>query len=145
LKRVGPYLDGERFMATYGDGVADLDLRALLKLHEQHGRLGTVTAVRPSSRFGELGIEGGMGTVFKEKPQVHEGWINGGFFVFERGVLDLIAGDDASLEQGLLVKLAEMGQLSVYHHDGFWQCMDTYREMEILNEMWRSGRAPWCR
>lgn len=143
LRRVGPYLGSGRFMATYGDGVADIDITRLLEFHDRQGKLGTVTAVRPSSRFGELAIEDGMVKVFKEKPQVHEGWINGGFFVFERPVLDLIGGDDDSLEQGLLAKLSELGQLAVYQHQGFWQCMDTYRELEILNELWRTGHAPW--
>lgn len=143
LKRLTSYLAGETFMATYGDGVANINVPALLDYHRKMGKLGTVTAVRPSSRFGELGISNGMVSVFKEKPQVNEGWINGGFFVFEPAVLDLIRGDTETLEQGLLVQLADQGQLAVYQHDGFWQCMDTFREMELLNEMWRSGNAPW--
>jgi len=144
LKRVDQFLKGEQFMVTYGDGVADLDIRTLLTYHNAQGKLGTVTAVHPSSRFGELSIENGLVKVFREKPQVHEGWINGGFFVFQKNVLDLISGDDESLEQGLLEKLASMKELAVYQHKGFWQCMDTYREMELLNEMWRSGKAPWA-
>jgi glucose-1-phosphate cytidylyltransferase len=144
LKRVERYLDGDRFMATYGDGVADVDLKSLVSFHEAQGKLGTVTAVRPSSRYGELSIENGVVQLFREKPQVHDGWINGGFFVFERSVLDLVSGDEESLEHGLLGKLVAEGQLAVYQHDGFWQCMDTYREMEHLNELWRSGRAPWA-
>jgi len=144
LKRATQYLDGEHFMATYGDGVADLDIKALLAYHKTQGKLGTVTAVHPSSRFGELSIENGLVQVFREKPQVHEGWINGGFFVFQRNVLDLISGDDESLEQGLLEKLASMKELAVYQHQGFWQCMDTYREMGLLNDLWRSGKAPWA-
>lgn len=143
LLRLARYLRDAPFMVTYGDGVADVDLNALAAYHRVKGRLGTVTAVRPSSRFGELGISGGMVTVFKEKPQVHEGWINGGFFVFQPEVLQMIDGETESLEQGLLVRLAEKGELAVYRHDGFWQCMDTYREMELLNELWRAGRAPW--
>ena len=131
-------------MATYGDGVADLDIKGLMAFHQKHGKLGTVTAVHPASRFGELSIENGLVTVFQEKPQVHEGWINGGFFVFQPEVLDLIAGDADSLEQELLVKLAEMKELAVYQHQGFWQCMDTYREMELLNGLWSSGKAPWA-
>ena len=144
LKRIAPYLNGERFMATYGDGVADIDIKGLMAFHQKHGKLGTVTAVHPASRFGELSIENGLVTVFQEKPQVHEGWINGGFFVFQPEVLDLIAGDADSLEQGLLVKLAEMKELAVYQHQGFWQCMDTYREMELLNGLWSSRKAPWA-
>jgi len=143
LRRLAPYLDGEPFMATYGDGVADVDLNALLAYHHRMGKLATVTAVRPSSRFGELGIENGIVNAFQEKPQVHEGWINGGFFVFEHKVLELIGGDQETLEQGLLWQLSIQGELAVYQHQGFWQCMDTYREMELLNDMWRSGKAPW--
>jgi glucose-1-phosphate cytidylyltransferase len=144
LKRAARYL-GDRFLVTYGDGLADIDLDALLRHHVDQGRLGTVTAVRPSSRFGELAIEEGMVKVFREKPQIDDGWINGGFFVFEKAALAHLGDGQESLEQGLLVKLAEMGQLSVYQHGGFWQCMDTYREVVLLNEMWRSGRAPWAR
>lgn len=144
LKRITPYLNGERFMVTYGDGVADIDIKSLMAFHQKHGKLATVTAVHPASRFGELSIENGLVTVFQEKPQVHEGWINGGFFVFQHEVLDLIAGDAESLEQGLLVKLAQMKELAVYQHQGFWQCMDTYREMELLNGLWSSGKAPWA-
>jgi glucose-1-phosphate cytidylyltransferase len=142
LRRVGKYL-GDRFLCTYGDGLADVDLAALVRYHEQQGRLATVTAVRPSSRFGELGIEGGLVTVFREKPQVGGSWINGGFFVFEKRALELDGDVEESLEQGLLVRLAEKGQLAVYAHDGFWQCMDTYREMVLLNDLWKSGKAPW--
>jgi glucose-1-phosphate cytidylyltransferase len=142
--RLAPYLK-ETFMATYGDGVADINIPELIKYHRSKGKLATVSAVRPSSRFGELGIENGMVTVFREKPQVHEGWINGGFFVFEPQVLKMISGDKETLEQGLLSKLADQGQLAVYQHDGFWQCMDTFREMEILNEMWKSGNPPWLK
>ncbi len=143
LKRLAPYLQNETFMATYGDGVADIDLSALLSYHRKMGKLGTVTAVRPSSRFGELSIASGMVNVFKEKPQVHEGWINGGFFIFEPAVLDIISGDSESLEQGLLTKLANKEELAVYQHEGFWQCMDTFRETEMLNEVWKTGKAPW--
>jgi glucose-1-phosphate cytidylyltransferase len=143
LKKASRYLDGEQFMVTYGDGVADINIKELASFHSKQAKLGTVTAVRPASRFGELVLEDGMVKVFREKPQVHEGWINGGFFVFQRQVLDLITGDEETLEQGLLDKLASMKELAVYQHQGFWQCMDTYREMELLNEMWRSKRAAW--
>ena len=143
LKRVAPYLD-KRFMVTYGDGVADIDLKNLVAFHDRHGKLGTVTAVHPASRFGELAIADGLVKVFQEKPQVHEGWINGGFMVFQPQVLELIAGDEDSLEQGLLSKLASMKELAVYQHSGFWQCMDTYREMTILSQLWQSGKAPWA-
>ena len=143
IKRIGRFLGGEPFMVTYGDGVANIDIRRLMALHARHGKLATVTAVRPSSRYGELGVEDGMVRVFREKPQVHGGWINGGFFVFEPGVLDLIEGDHDTLETGLLVKLADAGELAVYQHEGFWQCMDTYREMQELEDLWSRGTAPW--
>lgn len=144
VKAVAKHIVGPTFMVTYGDGVADIDVQALVKFHRAHGKLATVTAVRPSSRFGELSFEGGTVKTFQEKPQVHEGWINGGFFVFQREVLELIHGPTESLEAGLLQKLTSMGQLEAYKHHGFWQCMDTFREMEVLNELWRTGRAPWC-
>lgn len=144
LGRVTRYLDGPQFMVTYGDGVADIDLDRLVAFHRGHGKLATLTAVRPSSRFGEVVIENAMVQVFQEKPQVHGGWINGGFFVFERGVLDLIVGDEENLEQSLLMKLTGMQQLAVYQHDGFWQCMDTPREMDLLNELWRQDKAAWA-
>lgn len=143
LKRVKQYLQGPTFLATYGDGVCDVDVRKVIEFHKSHGRLATVTAVRPGSRFGELALSGDRVTVFSEKPQVQAGWINGGFFVFEREVLDLIEGDGDSLEHGLLSKLSDMDQLRAYFHDGFWQCMDTYREMELLQTLWDEGRAPW--
>jgi glucose-1-phosphate cytidylyltransferase len=143
VKAAAKYIRGPTFLATYGDGVADIDVDALLAFHTQHGKLATVTAVRPSSRFGELSFQGGSVKTFQEKPQVHEGWINGGFFVFQREVLELISGPQESLEGGLLQKLTDMGQLQAYKHPGFWQCMDTYREMELLNDLWSSGRAPW--
>ncbi len=143
LKRVARYLEGQTFMVTYGDGVSNIDIGRLVAFHRRQCKLGTVTGVRPSSRFGELSICEGIVRVFQEKPQVREGWINGGFFVFEPQVLELIGDDQEMLESGLLVKLAERGDLAVYQHEGFWQCMDTVREMELLNESWRSGSAPW--
>jgi glucose-1-phosphate cytidylyltransferase len=143
LKRVARYIKQGTFMATYGDGVADIDISRLLECHRRQGSLATLTAVRPSSRYGELRFDKEMVTLFQEKPQVHEGWINGGFFVFEPGVLEWIEGDGESLEVGLLTKLAARRQLGVYCHDGFWQCMDTYREMQALNEAWNRGEARW--
>ncbi len=143
IKRIGQYLDGGAFMTTYGDGLADVNLHKLLAFHKNERKLATVTAVHPPSRFGELAVHSGGPVMFKEKPQVHSGWINGGFFVFEPEVLGLIGGDQDTLEQGLLEKLAEMQQLSVYEHNGFWQCMDTYREMTVLNELWDQKKAPW--
>jgi glucose-1-phosphate cytidylyltransferase len=130
-------------MLTYGDGVANIDLAGLLRCHEKEGRLATVTAVHPSSRYGELAIRDSKVELFREKPQTTEGWINGGFFAFNPAVLDLIEDDADVLETGLLSRLAERGELAVYQHDGFWQCMDTYRETQFLNELWERGAAPW--
>ena len=145
IRRALRYVKGNTFFATYGDGVADVDLGALLAHHRRSGRLATVTAVHPSSRYGELGIQDGVVRTFREKPQVTQGWINGGFLVFEKAAFDRVpaALDDVSLEQGVLEALAADDQLAVYQHPGFWQCMDTYREMQLLNEMWSSGSAPW--
>lgn len=144
VRRALKYIKGDSFFATYGDGVADVDMASLLHQHRQSQRLATVTAVHPSSRFGELAVEGNRVKTFSEKPQVTEGWINGGFFVFER---EVFAGtsekENVALETGVLEALAHTDNLGVYRHPGFWQCMDTYREMQILNDMWASGRAPW--
>ena len=138
------YVRGNTFFATYGDGGSVVDLAALLAHHRRSGRSATVTAVHPSSRYGELSIDGGIVKTFREKPQVNDGWINGGFLVFERAAFaDLQASSDVSLEQGVLEKLAAREELAVYQHGGFWQSMDTYREMCLLNEMWSSGKAPW--
>ena len=143
LKRLAGKLDAETFMVTYGDGVTDLDLRRLVAFHRQHGRLATVTAVRPPARFGGLTFDGDVVTQFAEKPQIGEGWINGGFFVFEPQVLDSIDGDDTMLEQAPLERLAADRQLVAYRHEGFWQCMDTLRDVRQLNALWEGGRAPW--
>lgn len=143
IKRVQDYIGGSTFLATYGDGVADVDIRSLVSFHRQRGKLATVSAVRPSSRYGELAIEDGRVTVFKEKPQINEGWINGGFFVLEPEIFDSIDGDGDSLETGLMTRLVERDQLAVYEHEGFWQCMDTYRENLLLEELWQGNRAPW--
>ena len=130
--------------ATYGDGVSTVDLDKLLAFHRANGKQATVTAVRPPSRFGELEIEGNLIHSFNEKPQTGAGWINGGFMVFETAFLrSLPQGPELSLETGVLEDLAARKQLAVFPHDGFWQCMDTYREMQLLNEMWASGNAPW--
>ncbi len=131
------------FMLTYGDGVADVNLAKLLDFHRAHGRLATVTAVRPSARFGGMHINEGQVLDFKEKPQSGEGWINGGFFVFEPGVFDYIDGDGTVLEREPLENLVKAGQLMAYQHDGFWQCMDTVRDRDVLQELLDSGRAPW--
>lgn len=144
IQRVLKYLKGERFFATYGDGVSDVDIAQLLRNHLASRRQATVTAVHPSSRFGELSISDGMVNDFIEKPQVSDGWINGGYFVFERRAFDgMDPSVNAPLETGLLEDLAACRQLGVYQHDGFWQCMDTYREMQLLNGLWREGKAAW--
>lgn len=146
LKRLAPYLDkmgSDVFLATYGDGVANVNIPDVLEFHRSHGKLATVTAVRPASRFGELIIEDNLVSYFQEKPQTTEGWISGGYFVLHRKVLDLIEGDETTFEAQPLKTLAAQGELAVYKHDGFWQCMDTYREMELLNKLDDSGKAPW--
>jgi glucose-1-phosphate cytidylyltransferase len=145
LRRAARFLDGERFLLTYGDGVTDLDVRKVLAFHESHGKIGTVTGVHPPSRFGELIVEGADRVLaFSEKPQTRQSWINGGFFVFERKFLDYLDDDDGCiLERGPLESLARDGELMTYIHDGFWACMDTYRDYQRLNEMWTAGQAPW--
>lgn len=143
IKQLGPWLGDNTMLITWGDGVADIDLHKLLDFHRSHGRLATLTAVRPPARYGHLNIEGDQITRFTEKPQIGEGWINGAFFVLEPGVLDFIDSDEEMFEQGPLTRLAEEGQLMAYHHQSFWQCMDTMREKQILSELWQSGKAPW--
>ncbi|MEJ0084659.1 MAG: glucose-1-phosphate cytidylyltransferase [Pseudomonadota bacterium] len=131
------------FMLTYGDGVSDVDLTALLKFHRSHGRLATVTAVRPPARFGDLRVESGRVTNFAEKPQTGEGWINGGFFVFEPKVFDYIANDETILERAPLENLARDSQLMAFHHSGYWQSMDTLRDKTALEALWATGNPPW--
>ncbi len=142
VKRMGAYVENETFMLTYGDGVANVDFDALLRFHRSHGKMVTVTAVRPAARFGELGIIEDRVDTFQEKPQMHEGWINGGFFVIEPRFLDLIEGDSTMLERQPLETAARMGELMAYKHDGFWHCMDTKRDHDLLESLWREG-APW--
>lgn len=143
IKRVRKYVGDERFLATYGDGIADIDLAALVAFHESHGKIATVTAVQPLSRFGVLDLaEDGAVNQFKEKPQV-EGWINIGYFIFEPGIFDYLEGDETVLEEAPLHRLAAENQIAAYPHRGFWQPMDTYREALMLNEMWDAGAAPW--
>jgi glucose-1-phosphate cytidylyltransferase len=135
--------DDDLFMMTYGDGVADIDIGALLDFHRRHGRLATVTAVRPPARFGGITFDGDRVAGFAEKPQVGEGWINGGFFVLDRKVLDYIAGDATAWEHSPMERLMGEGQLMAYRHEGYWQPMDTLREKNLLEALWQSGRAPW--
>jgi glucose-1-phosphate cytidylyltransferase len=143
IKRLAPYLGEGAFMATYGDGVSDVDLHDLLRFHRSHGRLATLTAVRPPARFGKIQLDGDSVIEFSEKPQIGEGWINGGFFVFERAVLDYIDGDQVDLAREPLERLARDGQLMAYRHQSFWQCMDTIRDKELLNKLCQQGDAPW--
>jgi len=143
LRRLRSWVKEEAFMVTYGDGVGDVDIRALVAFHKAQGKLATVTAVRPPARFGGLSLEGAMVREFSEKPQSGEGWINGGFFVFEPGVLDYIKDDTTSLEREPLERLAAEGQLAAYPHEGFWQPMDTLRDKRTLESLWESGKAPW--
>jgi len=143
LKRLSNFLNGGTFMMTYGDGVSDIDLSALLRFHQAHGKLATVTAVRPPARFGGIEFDGDRVVRFSEKPQTGEGWINGGFFVLEPAALDYISGDDTVWEREPLERLATDGQLMAFRHEGFWQPMDTVRERKVLEELWHSGSAPW--
>ncbi len=143
IKRLANRLHDETFMLTYGDGVADVDVRKLLEFHRSHGKLATVTAVRPPARFGGLLFDGDLVVEFTEKPQIGEGWINGGFFVLEPGVLDYIDGDESYWEREPLERLAADGQLVAYRHEGFWQPMDTLRDVRLLESLWESGEVPW--
>lgn len=144
VKRIEKYVDADKFLLTYGDGVANIELDRLVEFHISHGRLATITGVIPPSRFGELFTEGDCVIKFGEKPQVRNSIINGGFFVFNREVFNYLSEDDrCTLERDPLEKLAKDGQCMVYQHTGFWQCMDTLRDMDLLNEHWASGAPPW--
>ena len=143
VKRLLPWLGDEPFMVTYGDGVCNADLGALVSFHRNHGRTATVTAVRPPARYGGLIFDDDMVSSFTEKPQSGEGWINGGFLVFEPGVFRYLDDDESSLEIDALERLAADRQLAAYRHTDFWQCMDTLRDKRRLEEAWQAGRAPW--
>ncbi len=143
VKRLEQWLWDDTFMVTYGDGVSNIDLQALLRFHRSHGRIATVTAVRPPARFGGLIFDGDLVTDFTEKPQAGEGWINGGFLVFEPVIFDYLGGDQSSLEVDALERLAAERQLAAYRHDDFWQCMDHLRDVRLLRSLWQSGSAPW--
>ena len=142
VKRMQPYIGDEPFMLTYGDGVADIDIDELLNFHTAHGKMVSISAVRPAARFGELEIEGSSVTSFQEKPQLQQGWINGGYCVAEASFFDLIDGDDTMLEREPLEEAANQKQLMAYKHDGFWHCMDTKRDHDLLESLWSDG-APW--
>ena len=143
LRRVREHLDNESFCFTYGDGLADVDVSRLIKYHKSEGRKATLTAVQPPGRFGSLAFERGRVLSFEEKPQGDGAWINGGFFVLEPSVVDLIEGDQCTWEQEPLQVLARSGELSAYHHNGFWQPMDTLRDKNLLENLWQSEKAPW--
>ena len=130
-------------MLTYGDGVASLDIKELLAFHRDHGKLATITAARPPARFGGMLFDGNRVTRFEEKPQIGEGWINGGFFVLEPGIIDYIESDETIFERDPLERLAREGQLMAFKHEGFWQCMDTVRDVKRLEGLWQSGQAQW--
>ena len=143
IKRIAEFIGREPFMLTYGDGVANLNMKDLLAFHRNHGKLATVTAVRPPARFGGICFNGNEVACFEEKPQIGEGWINGGFFVLEPGATDYVQGDETIFEREPLERLADDKQLFAYRHEGFWQCMDTLRDMQFLEKIWQRGHAPW--
>jgi glucose-1-phosphate cytidylyltransferase len=143
VKRLQSYIGKEPFMLTYGDGVANIDLDALLIFHKNHGKMVTITAVHPGARFGELEIVEERVITFKEKPQITQGWVNGGYFIIEPEFFELIDGDGTILEHEPLMKAVEMKEVMAYQHDGYWQCMDTKRDRDSLEELWRSNLAPW--
>jgi glucose-1-phosphate cytidylyltransferase len=144
IKRLKPHLAGGTFMLTWCDGISNVDLAKLLEFHRAHGKLATVTVVRAPSRFGVVDLEDdGAVRRFREKPEHGDGWINGAFFVLEPGVFDYVAGDQTMWEREPLEKLARDGELVAYRHHSFWQCMDTLREKNLLEDLWRSGKAPW--
>ena len=145
VKRMKPYVENEPFLLTYGDGLSDVDLLELIDFHKSHGKMVTVTAVHPGARFGELEIKGEEVTSFQEKPQIGQGWINGGYFVIEPEFLDFIQNDQTILEREPLERVAKLGELMAFRHNGFWQCMDTKRDRDKLEEFWYSGQAPWKR
>lgn len=144
IKRLESHLKDGTFMLTWGDGVSNIDLDKLLAFHRAHGKLATLTAVRPPARYGHLNFEGDRVSQFSEKPQTAEGWINGAFFVLEPEVFDYIEGDETQFEKEPMERLAAEGQLMAYRHEDFWQCMDTLREKHILEKLWESGNAPWA-
>ncbi|MEN9325933.1 MAG: hypothetical protein RI943_344 [Bacteroidota bacterium] len=142
VKRMQSYVGEETFLLTYGDGVANVDIKKLVDFHKSHGKLVTMTAVRPVARFGELDLDGNRVNKFVEKPQLHNGWINGGYFVIEPEFFEFIKGDETMLERDPIETVAEKGELMAFRHEGFWQCMDTKRDLELLQNLWVKG-APW--
>jgi len=143
VKRVAEFIGDEPFMLTYGDGVGNVNIPALVELHQSQNRMATLTAVRPPARFGQMVLNDGRVIEFKEKPQIGEGWINGGFFVLQPEIVNYIDGDQTSWEFDSLENIAAIGGLSAYEHHGFWQSMDTLRDVNLLNRLWQEGNAPW--
>ena len=143
LKRVIPLMEEESFLLTYGDGLSNIDLDKLLNFHKSHKKLATISAVRPAARFGELDIQGSVVTSFKEKPQVRTGWINGGFFIMEPQFLKYLSDDTTVLEEDPLERVSKAGELMAYKHEGFWQCMDTKRDKDLLEEFSKQKVPPW--
>lgn len=143
IRRIKDYLDEDEFCLTYGDGIGDVDITRLIEFHRQQGRKGTLTAVQPPGRFGSLAMNGDKVSDFEEKPRGDGGWINGGFFVLSKEVIDYIDGDSTVWEQEPMKRLADEGQLCAFQHYGFWQPMDTLRDKNALEELWSSGSAPW--
>ena len=143
VKRMKPFIGNETFLLTYGDGLSDVNLDELINFHKSHGKLITMTAVRPAARFGELELDCDRVIRFEEKPQLHDGWINGGFFVIEPEFMELIEGDEIMLEREPLIAAVRQGELMAYRHEGFWQCMDTKRDYEFLTNLWNTDTAPW--
>lgn len=143
VRRLAEFIGNEPFMLTYGDGVCNLDISQLVAFHHRQGKVATVTAVRPPARFGGIHFDGELVAHFEEKPQIGEGWINGGFFVLEPSIVDYIEDDTTVFERQPLEQLAAERQLAAYRHDGFWQCMDTLRDVRMLNALWEEGNAPW--
>ena len=145
IKRMQPPIGNEPFLLTYGDGVADIDISALVDFHRSHGKMVTISAVHPAARFGELDMDEDRVICFQEKPQTAQGWINGGYFVIEPEFFDLIEGDSTALEKQPLEQVAKMGELMAYRHHGFWQCMDTKRDKDLLEDLWQSRNAFWVK
>jgi glucose-1-phosphate cytidylyltransferase len=143
VKQISKFIGNEPFMLTYGDGVSNLNIKELVNFHQDHKKIATITAVRPPARFGEIEFNGNQVIKFQEKPQIGEGWINGGFFVFEPNVSDYIEDDNTVFEQGPLERLSTDGQLMAYKHADFWRCMDTLRDVRLLNDLWETNSAPW--
>jgi glucose-1-phosphate cytidylyltransferase len=143
VKRIAEYIGNETFLLTYGDGVSNVNIHSLVEFHRNHGKIATITAVRPPARFGDLTFEGERVSIFAEKPQTGGGWINGGFFVLEPQIVDYISGDDVSFESLPMERLTKENQLMAYRHSEFWQCMDTLRDVHLLESMYVSGNIPW--